>query len=178
MTFAVNVLAPYLLTTELLAPLHAGTRPRLINVSSISQSHTPLDFDNLQMEKGFSAHASYAISKLCMVCLTWDMADALTAAKSPVTVNTLDPGTVNTKMLLAGWGPCGMEVRDANDQFWLATSPEVEGKTRKYYVSRVERDVARCANDAAMRARLWSLCKEATGVDFDQRVKEVMGHAS
>ena len=63
---------------------------------------------NLQ-EKGFSAHGSYALSKIAMMAFTAKLAKRLQKQGGP-TVNCLDPGTVSTKMLLAGWGDCGMPV--------------------------------------------------------------------
>ncbi|KAK3269958.1 hypothetical protein CYMTET_21620 [Cymbomonas tetramitiformis] len=110
MSWAVNVIAPFLLTSLLLDRLRAGTKSRIINVSSISQTDGGgrIDFDNLQHEKGYSAHSAYGLSKLCAVCFTKDLAERL--KPEGITVNCLDPGTVNTKMLLAGWGPCGIPV--------------------------------------------------------------------
>ena len=55
-TFAVNVLAPFCLTYHLLDLLRGGEQARIVNVASISQSHSPPDFDNLNQEKGYSAH--------------------------------------------------------------------------------------------------------------------------
>lgn len=60
-------------------------------------------------EKGFSAHGSYALSKIAMMAFTAKLAKRLQRQGRP-TVNCLDPGTVNTKMLFAGWGACGMPV--------------------------------------------------------------------
>ena len=65
--FQVNVLSPFLLTSLLLDTVSKAPEPRIIITSSISQSSS-LDWDNLQMEKGFSAHGSYSSSKLCNVC--------------------------------------------------------------------------------------------------------------
>ena len=59
-------------------------------------------------EKGFSSHGSYALSKIAMMAFTAKLAKRL-GEKGP-TVNCLDPGTVNTKMLEAGWGMCGMPI--------------------------------------------------------------------
>lgn len=103
-TWAVNVLAPYLLT----ACLASVVSERVVNVSSISAASN-IDWDNLQQEKGFSSHNAYSLSKLAVQMLTVKMARQLQARG--VAVTCLDPGTVNTKMLLAGWGRCGIEVR-------------------------------------------------------------------
>ena len=102
-TWAVNVLAPFVLT----ACLSSRIRDRVINVSSISASSS-IDWNNLQQEKGFSSHNAYSLSKLAIQMLTANMAKQLDP--HGVTVSCLDPGTVNTKMLLAGWGKIGVEV--------------------------------------------------------------------
>eukprot|EP00741_Cyanophora_paradoxa_P021914 tig00021428_g21153.t1 len=163
LTFQVNVLAPYLLTAELLDLIKMGSRPRIINVASISQSSS-IDFDNLNAEKGFNSHSTYSLSKLCDVLLTYSMVRALKG--TGVTVNTLDPGTVNTKMLFAGWGPCGIEVNDANDQHWLATSPSLEGVTGKYYVGRRETPSAKVSYDETVQDRLWAVLEDLTRRSF------------
>eukprot|EP00960_Hanusia_phi_P051312 760719-Hanusia_phi.AAC.4 len=80
-----------------------------------------IDFDNLNMEKGFSSHGSYSLSKLCNAMHAIELAERMKKRHPHITVNTLDPGTVNTKMLLAGWGMCGIDVERANNQFNLAT---------------------------------------------------------
>jgi len=122
-------MAPFLLTSMLLPAVAASDYARIIIVSSISQS-SRLDWDDLEMQKGFSAHGSYSSSKLCNAMHAVELAARLRAAGSHVTCNTLDPGTVNTKMLLAGWRDCGIPVDRANNQHYLATSPEVQGIPR------------------------------------------------
>eukprot|EP00815_Leptocylindrus_aporus_P001570 CAMPEP_0116060848 /NCGR_PEP_ID=MMETSP0322-20121206/6674_1 /TAXON_ID=163516 /ORGANISM="Leptocylindrus danicus var. apora, Strain B651" /LENGTH=296 /DNA_ID=CAMNT_0003545575 /DNA_START=230 /DNA_END=1120 /DNA_ORIENTATION=- len=160
-TFAVNVLAPFVLTSQLLPLLTAKDGSRIIIVSSISQSNDIGDWDDLQFEKrSYSAHRAYSESKLLDAMLTMEMAERLSNAgflSNRVTVNTLDPGTVNTKMLLAGWGPCGIEVERALDQTWLATSDDVSGETGKYYVGRQMRRASSAAYDLKKRQKLWSI---------------------
>ena len=53
-------------------------------------------------------------------------------------VNCLDPGTVNTKMLLAGWGPCGIPISSANNQLHLATHPSTATISGRYFVGQRE----------------------------------------
>eukprot|EP00470_Lotharella_oceanica_P005155 CAMPEP_0170176186 /NCGR_PEP_ID=MMETSP0040_2-20121228/9130_1 /TAXON_ID=641309 /ORGANISM="Lotharella oceanica, Strain CCMP622" /LENGTH=145 /DNA_ID=CAMNT_0010418433 /DNA_START=36 /DNA_END=470 /DNA_ORIENTATION=+ len=145
-------MAPFLLTHTLLPNIKKALKGRVIIVSSISQSSS-LDFDNLQQQKGYSAHNAYSISKLADAMIAYGMAEKLQG--TGITVNTLDPGTVNTKMLLEGWGPCGISISEANDQFWLATSPELENTSGRYYVYRNERTSSRFAYAAENKDRLW-----------------------
>lgn len=158
-TWAVNVLAPFLLTSCLLDVVAS----RIVNVSSLSASRG-IDWDNLQQERGYSAHHAYSLSKLAMQMYTLQLAERLRARG--ITVNTLDPGTVNTKMLLAGWGRCGIEIEDANDLYWLSTSSDTAGVTGKYYVSRSERQMCQAAQDAAARQRLWDIMEVQTDARY------------
>ena len=60
-------------------------------------------------EKGYSGDDSYALSKLASMMFTYDLAELM--KPKGVTVNCLDPGTVNTKLLIAGWGACGIDIK-------------------------------------------------------------------
>ena len=63
-------------------------------------------------------------------------------------------------MLLAGWGPIGIDVESALDETWLCSSDEVKGVTGKYFTYRGERSAARSAYDVKERQRLWSILAE------------------
>jgi len=65
-------------------------------------------------------------------------------------------------MLLAGWGPCGIDVESALDQTWLCSSDEVQGVTGKYFTYQSERPAARSAYDLAERRRMWSILSDLT----------------
>ncbi|KAF6261875.1 short-chain dehydrogenase-like protein [Scenedesmus sp. NREL 46B-D3] len=139
-TWAVNVLAPFLLTSLLWQSVEGC----IINTASISAASS-IDMANLQQERGYSAHDAYATSKLCNIVFTLKLADFLKQRGSPVTVNALDPGTVNTKMLLAGWGRIGIDVTSADNTYRLATDPALAGVTGGYFVShRKSRWAAAC----------------------------------
>ena len=107
----VNVVAPLLITNSFLASLPPR---RILITSSISHlyagSHSEeLDYQDLQMEKGFDAHVSYGLSKLLVLMFSRGLFIKGLIPSSTSLIN-MDPGTVNTKMLLAGWGPCGIPV--------------------------------------------------------------------
>ncbi|KAL0041893.1 hypothetical protein WJX79_007944 [Trebouxia sp. C0005] len=124
----------------------------------INNAGSSIDFDNLQQEKGFSSHNSYSLSKLASMMFTCDLAEHM--KPKGVTVNCLDPGTVNTKMLIAGWGACGIDVKDANYEYKLATDPSLAKETGKYYVN------ARDEIPALVRlsTQLYRLCKNVSHV--------------
>lgn len=135
---------------------------RIVIASSISQCWDIRDWGDVHLyeRRRYSAHGAYSESKLLDAMLTLEMADRLQTAGLPthqITCNCLDPGTVNTKMLLAGWGRIGMHVKDALDQTWLCTSSEVEGVSGQYFVSQCKRRASVSAYDLEERAKLWKL---------------------
>jgi NAD(P)-dependent dehydrogenase (short-subunit alcohol dehydrogenase family) len=168
MTLAVNVLSVFMLCTELWpflarASAHAG-RARIVNVSSISHMDGgpsrpggTIEWDNVQCERDYDGYAAYGLSKLLVIMTTYSLAvgECDGVGGGAVDVLTLDPGTVNTKMLLSGWGPCGIPVGSADDETWAATSPDaISGH---YYVGRRSRRSAECTYDADCRRRIWAI---------------------
>jgi NAD(P)-dependent dehydrogenase (short-subunit alcohol dehydrogenase family) len=99
--FAVNYLAPYLLTERLISVLRASAPARIVNVASVGQA--PLDFDNIMLGLGYSGVTAYRQSKLATIAWTFDLAERLTG--TGVTANALHPASLMpTKMVLeAGW---------------------------------------------------------------------------
>src|SRR5258708_29778455 len=99
--FAVNYLAPYLLTERLLPLLKASSPARIVNVASVGQA--PLDFDNVMFTRGYSGVSAYRQSKLAMIAWTFDLAERL--AGTEVTAKPLHPATLipPTMVLDAGW---------------------------------------------------------------------------
>jgi NAD(P)-dependent dehydrogenase (short-subunit alcohol dehydrogenase family) len=163
LTFAVNVVAPFIVTS-LLLPLLLRQKSRIVIASSISQSSSIRDWKDMSYNRRpYSAHAAYSESKLLDAVLTMEMASRFQQASigtDRITCNCLDPGTVNTKMLLSGWGPCGIDVEDALDETWLCTSEEVGTVTGKYFVHRSDRRAAQAAYEKGVRDDLWSLLCE------------------
>jgi NAD(P)-dependent dehydrogenase (short-subunit alcohol dehydrogenase family) len=159
-TFAVNVLAPFVITSYLL-PLLLKQKSRIVIASSMSQCQSIRFWDDLQYSKrSYSAHGAYSESKLLDAMLTIEMADRFQMAgidTDRIICNCLDPGTVNTKMLLAGWGRIGIEVEDALNETWLCSSDQVESTTGKYFIGRSERKASSSAYDQKERDKLWSL---------------------
>ena len=110
----VNVVAPYLITQRCLDEMKVQPR-RIINTSSISHTDCQfhlhrLDYKNLQFEKGncWTPYDSYGLSKLLVIMFTrglWHL-NKTKKGKTGCTLINMDPGTVNTKMLKAGWGEC------------------------------------------------------------------------
>jgi retinol dehydrogenase 14 len=164
MTFAVNHLAPFLLTNLLLDRLKMSAPARIVNVSSTVHYDAPLKLDNLQSEKNYNGINAYKLSKLGNVLFTFELADRL--KRTGVTANCLHPGAVATKLLGTGWGwSNGLTVaQGAALSVYLATSPEVEGVTGKYYESRSAGGASPKANDAKLRRQLWDVSAQLTGL--------------
>lgn len=164
LTFAVNVLAPFYLTSLLLDLLKKGSAPRLINVASISQA-CHIDFDDLQFKKNYgNGIAAYELSKLCNIMFTYTMAEKFHPLG--ITVNTLDPGTVNTKLLLKSWGAIGINVPEADYEYNLATGAAYDNVTGKYFVYNQEAMSSNVSYDKHKQHKLWEILVKLTGAKF------------
>ena len=93
-TFAVNHLAPFLLTDPAAGPAHAAPRARIVTVSSNAQAMGRIDFDDLQGAKDYSGSRAYNQSKLAVVMFTYELSRRLHG--TTVTANALHPGVVHT----------------------------------------------------------------------------------
>ena len=160
--FAVNYLAPFLLTGLLEPLLRASAPARVVNVASAGQA--PVDFDDVMLEEGYDGSRAYSQSKLAMVAWTFDLAERL--AETGVTATVLHPGTyMPTKMVLAA----GVEPLDSLESGVRATlrliaDPELGGVTGRYY-DRLEEARARPqAYDPGARRRLRELSERLVGL--------------
>lgn len=160
--FAVNYLAPFLLTRLLLPALKNAVSARIINVSSAGQ--LPLDFNNLMFEKNFDGVNAYRQSKLALIMFTIDLAEEL--KDEGITVNSLHPGTyLNTKMVRnAGIKPWGEVDSGADAEVFLATSPELEGVTGKYFDGKKQAEPLTQAYDKKVRNQLKDISYQLTGL--------------
>jgi NAD(P)-dependent dehydrogenase (short-subunit alcohol dehydrogenase family) len=156
--FAVNYLAPFLLT-RLLAPIVSA---RIVNVSSAGQA--PIDFDDVMLERGYSGIQAYCQSKLALIMLTFDVADEL--RPSGVTATCLHPGTyMPTKMVLeSGIEPVTPLEQGVEATHRLIADPELEGVTAKYFDGVREARPDPQASDLGARRRLRKLSAELVGL--------------
>ena len=166
MTFAVNHLAPFLLTHLLLArPCGAGLR-RIVNVSSIAHSRGRVDLDDPQLlRQPFSSYASYATSKLANVLFTVELARRLAARK--VAVNALHPGVASTKLLTEGFEMEGSDslAESAATSVLLALDPSVEGVSGRYFVRGKQSPAHPLASDEVLVRRFYELSAALTGAE-------------
>jgi len=163
-TFAVNHLAPFLLTHLLDGLLRRSAPARIVTVSSITHVNCPWDPGNLQGEKRYDGRHAYSLSKLANVLFTAEVAQRLLGAG--ITATCLHPGVVATKLLRAGFGSmsAASTERGAETSVYLAFAPEVEGVTGKYFMNQREAEPSPLARDAAIRAQLWELSERYTGI--------------
>jgi NAD(P)-dependent dehydrogenase (short-subunit alcohol dehydrogenase family) len=163
-TFAVNHLAPFLLTLLLLDWLPRDPPARIVNVSSNTHRSARVDFGDLQGERTYDGYAAYALSKLGNVLFTFALARRLKAAGSPVSVNALHPGVVSTNLLRAGWGGGGVSPQaGAETSVFLATEA-LAGTTGQYFVDKRPAPAASQALDEALQEQFWEVSARLAGV--------------
>lgn len=160
--FAVNYLAPFLLT-RLLQPLLVRSAPaRIVNVASAGQA--AIDLDDLMLERDYSDVEAYCRSKLALVMLTFDLAEELRGRG--VTANCLHPGTfMPTKMVLeAGVRPVDSLETGVQATLRLVLAPELEGVTGRYFERTREARAHPQAYDREVRRRLREVSERLVGL--------------
>lgn len=171
-TFAVNHLAYFLLTDLLLDRLRRSAPARIVNVASDAHKFGRLDFDDLGNERRYRAMRVYGQSKLANILFTAELARRLEG--SGVTVNSLHPGAVSTRLGQnnGAWARAIIGLlrpffrspdNGAATSVYLASSPVVEGVSGKYFVNCKERRPSRAAQDADAARRLWDISAGMTG---------------
>ena len=163
LTFAVNHLAPFLLTNLLLGRLEASAPSRVITVSSELHERARISFDDLPLARDWGPRKAYNQSKLANVLFTYELARRLEG--TGVTANALHPGVVGTKLLRRGFGARGSSVAGAAEALvYLATSPEVEGVTGRYFRKRQEAPSSPASRDEEAQRKLWEVSAEMVGM--------------
>ncbi|MGI8335958.1 SDR family oxidoreductase [Actinomadura scrupuli] len=172
LTFAVNHLAPFLLTTLLVDRLTASAPSRVVTVASRAHHRARLDFDDLQQTRLYSGRRAYANSKLANILFTRELAERLRG--SGVTANCLHPGVVATGFAREGGtlDRLGFRLarpflrspeRGADTVVQLATAPEVAEVSGAYFADRRQITPSAAARDQDSARRLWRLSAELTG---------------
>ena len=158
---AVNHLAGFLLTLRLLPLLRRSAPARIVHVASLGQA--PMDFDDPQLERGYSGTRAYGQSKLAQITAGFELAARLDPAE--VTVTSLHPSTyMPTKMVLEEIGN-SVDTLEAGVAATtrLAVDPDLEGVTGRFYDRRRETAPDPQASDPEARRRLWALSLELVG---------------
>jgi NAD(P)-dependent dehydrogenase (short-subunit alcohol dehydrogenase family) len=155
--FAVNYLAGYLLTHELLELLKASTPSRIVNVSSAGQM--PLDFDHLMLEHDYSGVRAYCQSKLAQILFTFQLAEQL--KDTGVTVTCLHPATYMPTKIVAS--PTSTLEEGVAATLALVADPELEGVTGTYFNGIRESRADPQAYDPHARRRLAVISRALVG---------------
>lgn len=174
MTFAVNHLAPFLLTRLLRGKLERCAPARIVIVASEAHRRSELDFDDLMMTRGYSLFRAYGRSKLANILFTRALARRLQARA--VTANALHPGVVRTNLFNGGsalmrFGAATIgrlfmisPEQGARTTVFLAASAEVEGRSGGYYSNcRLIAPSAAAQRDEDGE-RLWEISSELVGL--------------
>lgn len=171
--FGVNHLGHFLLTNLLLDLLKASAPARIINVSSGAHKIGRIHFDDINLQHNYSLIRAYAQSKLANILFTYELARRLQG--TGVTANCLHPGAVATNMGInreTGFGtfitgllkPFFQTAENgAETTIYLATSPEVEGVSGKYFYRKRPVQSSKRSYDVDTATRLWNLSGEMTG---------------
>jgi NAD(P)-dependent dehydrogenase (short-subunit alcohol dehydrogenase family) len=173
-TMALNYFSQFLFTNLLIPTLRKSTPSRIVNVSSAGHYGASLDFGNIngKGDMGTGGLGAYGRSKLALILFTYELARRLQG--SGVTANCLHPGAVRTNI----WSHAGLfspltrlaslfmisPDEGAKTSVYLASSPEVEGVTGKYFEKCKPKRSSEQSYDEAAAARLWELSERMTGL--------------
>lgn len=166
--FAVNHLAPFLLTQLLKEPLVAGAPSRVINVASQVHTSGSMDFEDLGWRAKYSMFKAYGRSKLANIMFTYDLAERW--RDLGITVNALHPGVIATNL---GGMPKFMKLflpkaeKGARTSLYLATSADVAGVTGKYFKNCKEAKSSAESHDRGIRQRLWKITTELVDLELE-----------
>ena len=163
-TFQVDYLSQFLLTNLLLDALRKSAPSRIVMVSSASHYAGHLDLGDLQMAKGYGVMKAYSRAKLAQVLFTYELARRLEG--SGVTANCLHPGTVATNMWEKPLGPLSFLMKvnrlflispeeGAETPVYLASSPEVERVSGRYFDQKREKQSSTESYDRELARKLW-----------------------
>ena len=167
LTFLVNHLAPFLLTNLLLDMLQDSAPARIVTVSSEAHKFDQMNFDDLSFQRGYFGMRAYARSKLANILFTYELARRLQG--TGVTANALHPGQVTTNIWRTNFGIFGPLLKwfiglsgltpeeGADTVIYLASSPEVDGVSGKYFVKRQATASSALSYDEQVARRLWEV---------------------
>jgi NAD(P)-dependent dehydrogenase (short-subunit alcohol dehydrogenase family) len=166
-TFATNHLGHFLLTQLLLDILKQSKPSRIVNVSSAVHTTANLKFNDINQKKHYRGYLAYANSKLANLLFTYELARRL--EETGVTVNALHPGFVRTNFGKGGRNWILKAIfkfarifaisveKGAKTSIYLASSPEVEDVTGKYFVKCKPVRSSNASYDLEAQKRLWQL---------------------
>ena len=174
-TFALNHLAPFLLTHLLLDRLRHSAPARVVTVSSNAQAQGRIDFDDLQGVRSYSGARAYSQSKLANVLFSYELARRLHG--TAVTANALHPGVVSTSF--GAEDPATVQrvfipflrpfmktpAQGAATSIHLASAPDLEQVSGRYFADSKPKGSAQRSYDQSAAARLWQVSADLVGLN-------------
>ncbi|MBA2611855.1 MAG: SDR family oxidoreductase [Bacteroidetes bacterium] len=173
MTFAVNHIGYFLLTNLLLDNLKAAPKARIVNIASSTHTGAKMNFEDIGHKQKYTLFGVYNQSKLCNVLFTLDLAKRLKGTN--VTVNCLNPGPVKTNLsrdmgaffkFIGGLFFLTPE-KASETAIYLASSPEVETVSGKYFSKKKAIDPSKLSQDETVQKKLWKLSEETVKQKFN-----------
>jgi retinol dehydrogenase-14 len=173
-TFALNHLAPFLLTNLLLERMKQSAPARVVTVASNVQALGRIDFDDLQSTRSYSGARAYNQSKLANVLFTYELARRVPT--TAVTANALHPGVVSTgfgaedpgavQRLFTPFMRPFMKApnRGAATSIHVASAPDLDQVTGRYFAKSKPRRSGQRSYDKAAAARLWQVSADLVGL--------------
>jgi NAD(P)-dependent dehydrogenase (short-subunit alcohol dehydrogenase family) len=178
-TFALNHLAPFLLTNLLLDRLKHSAPARVVTVASNAQAMGRVDFDDLQGERSYSGARAYNQSKLANVLFTYELASRLQGTS--VTANALHPGLVSTsfgaedpgrvqRLFVPFMRPfMKAPAQGAATSIHVAAAPDLEQVTGRYFANSKPKSSSKRSYDEAAATRLWRVSADLVGLTAERR---------
>jgi retinol dehydrogenase 14 len=177
-TFALNHLAPFLLTNLLLdrlerSALEQGSPARVVMVSSYVHKQGRIDFDDIQGEQTYTGARAYSQSKLANVLFAYELARRHNA--TAIVANALHPGVVSTS--LGAEDPSRTQrlvvhllrslmkspAQGATTSIYVAAARELDAVTGRYFVNGSPKRSSKLSYDAPTAARLWEVSADLVG---------------
>lgn len=163
-TFAINYVAPFLLSNLLLDLLKNTKSSRIVNVVSRVQSNH-FNLNDLQFEKNYTGVKAYAKSKTALILFTYLLAEKL--KNTDITVNCLHPGVINTKLLRSAFGSGGAPLSDgAKSLIIAAIAPELKNVSGKYFINNRSEPSKDITYSKEIQKKLWKKTEEIIGMEF------------
>ncbi len=168
LTVGVNHFAHFVLTHLLIDSLRASEQGRVVNVSSGVHGGGEIDFDDLNLEHGFSGYAAYANSKLMNVLFSNELARRLQNTR--ITSNALHPGVIATKLLREGFGGGGASLASgARTTTMVASDPSLRATTGAYFSDARKATASATARDEALAKKFYETsCKLTSTTPLEQ----------
>lgn len=182
-TFALNHLAPFLLTNLLLDRLAGSGSGRVVTVASNAHKQGRIDFADLQGERDYSGSRAYDQSKLANVLFTHELARRL--AGSTVTANALHPGVVSTsfgsedpgrtqRLLVPVMRPfMKSPAQGAATSIFLASAPHLDQVTGRFFANSTPKRSSARSRDEVVAARLWQVSADLVGLTHARRRPQI-----